>query len=553
LKQAHQELERKASDLAEANAQLRAQIDEREKAEEALRQAQKMETIGQLTGGVAHDFNNLLTIILGNLERMQRHLESDGDTAPLRAMASNAIQGAKRAATLTRSLLAFSRRQPLDPRPVDVNRLVATMSEMLRRTLGEQITIESVVAGGLWRTFVDLNQLENAILNLAVNARDAMPAGGKLTIETANAHLDARYAAAHPEVAPGQYVVLSITDTGAGMSKVVIEKAFEPFFTTKDVGHGTGLGLSQVYGFVKQSGGHIKIYSEIGQGTTVKIYLPRLLAEEEPERAETPDAPAAADPSETILVVEDDDGVREHSVTLLKDLGYRVLEAATGAAALELLDRHPDVVLLFSDVGLPGGMNGRQLADEARRRRPELRVLFTTGYARNAIVHDGRLDPGVHLVTKPFSSAELAQAVRELLDRRDGPQRILVVEDEFLVRMATVQALEELGFLVEEAGTATEAITKARHADGRIDAALIDLGLPDRKGDLLAAELRALHKHMPLVIATGYAQEVVRERFASDPLVGFLGKPFETREIAAVLQALRIRMPDEGSEDEPAM
>jgi CheY-like chemotaxis protein len=291
------------------------------------------------------------------------------------------------------------------------------MSDLLRRTLGEAIAIETVLAGGLWRTFADPNQLESAILNLAVNARDAMSEGGKLTIETANTYLDEAYAGAHHEVKPGQYVMIAVTDTGTGMSKETVAKAFEPFFTTKDIGKGTGLGLSQVYGFVKQSGGHVKIYSELGEGTTVRIYLPRYIAQDkEQEEAAAASVVPTGTYRETILVVEDDEDVRASSVESLRELGYRVLEAPNGVAALSVLEREPAVRLLFTDVGLPGGMNGRQLADEARRRRPELQMLFTTGYARNALVHHGRLDPGVELIVKPFTYAALAAKIRALLE-----------------------------------------------------------------------------------------------------------------------------------------
>ncbi|MBM3549224.1 MAG: response regulator [Alphaproteobacteria bacterium] len=403
-------------ELRERARQLQDQIVEREKAEDALRQIQKMETIGQLTGGVAHDFNNLLTIIIGNLDRLERRIDAKADAAELKKVAKFARIGADRAATLTKSLLAFSRRQPLDPKPLDANKLVSNMSDLLRRTLGEHITVQMVGGAGLWRTQADPNQLENAILNLAVNARDAMPEGGRLTIETANAYFDPHHAA-QAEVEPGQYIVIAVTDTGGGMTKEVAAQAFEPFFTTKDTSHGTGLGLSQVYGFVKQSGGHVQIYTELGQGTTVKIYLPRLTAEPEAEEVET--APDSVEGRhETILLVEDDPGVRENSAMMLQELGYRVIGASTGAETLQTLERNRQVALLFTDVGLPGSMNGRQLADEVRRRRPELPVLFTTGYARNAIVHDGRLDPGVHLVTKPFSYADLSTALRNLLEAR---------------------------------------------------------------------------------------------------------------------------------------
>jgi CheY-like chemotaxis protein len=375
-----------------------------------------MEAVGQLTGGVAHDFNNLLQIVVGNLELVQRNLPEDAPR--LRRSTQNAMEGARRAVTLTQRLLAFSRRQPLAPKPLEPNKLVSGMSELLARALGETIALETVLAGGLWRVEADPNQLEAAILNLAVNARDAMPAGGKLTIETSNTHLDHAYAQQNVEVAPGQYVVISVSDTGEGMDKAAAERAFEPFFTTKEVGKGTGLGLSQVYGFVKQSGGHVKIYSEVGEGTTVKLYLPRHVgtAEEETE-ADAGPAPAGA---ETVLVVEDDEDVRSYTVEVLRELGYRVLETANGPGALRILAL-PDtkVDLLFTDVVLPGGLNGEQLALQARDRWPSLKVLFTTGYARNAIVHQGRLDPGVQLVTKPFTYNELAARVRDVLD---GPQ-----------------------------------------------------------------------------------------------------------------------------------
>jgi len=385
--------------------------------EEALRQAQKMEAVGQLTGGVAHDFNNLLTVIGGNIETLQRRLPAD---SKLLRLTEAALRGTERAATLTHRLLAFSRRQPLDPKPVEPNRLVAGMSDLLRRTLGETIAVETVVGAGAWRIRCDPNQLESAILNLAVNARDAMPSGGKLTIETANSYVDEIYAAAQVEMSPGQYVVIAVTDTGTGMTPDVVEKAFEPFFTTKEVGQGTGLGLSQVYGFVKQSGGHIKIYSEPGQGTTIKLYLPRLPgAADESEAPGAPGVPPGGVRHETILVVEDDEDVRHYSVDQLRELGYDVLEAPDGPAALDLIEHHPEILLLFTDVALPGGLNGRQLAEAARSRRPQLKILFTTGYARNAIVHHGALDPDVELIGKPFTYANLAAKIRQVLDAKE--------------------------------------------------------------------------------------------------------------------------------------
>ena len=411
-------------------AKITRDLTERRAADERARQSQKMEGIGQLTGGVAHDFNNLLTIIIGNLETLQRNLSSpELDPARLRRSAEHAMRGARRAESLTQRLLAFSRQQPLEPKQIDLGRLVNGMSDLLRRTLGEQITVETVLDGGLWQVHADPNQLEIAILNLAVNARDAMPNGGKLTLESGNVHLDEKYASTQSEVVPGQYVLLAVTDSGCGMPPDVAAKAFDPFFTTKDIGHGTGLGLSQVYGFVKQSRGHAKIYSEVGQGTTVKLYLPRshtrVIAPEE----ESEETIARGALGEIILVVEDDADVRNYSCETIRELGYAVLEAETGRAGLQLLDSHPDIRLLFTDVGLPGGMTGRQLAEEARKRRPELKVLFTTGYARNAIVHDGRLDPGVQLITKPFTQAALGAKLRTIMDSARVPRRLLLVED----------------------------------------------------------------------------------------------------------------------------
>jgi PAS domain S-box-containing protein len=408
--------------LQALNATLEEQVGERTRElrerEEALRHAQKMEVIGQLTGGIAHDFNNLLQVVVGNLEILQRNLPEGA--ARLRRSADNAMNGAHRAATLTQRLLAFSRRQPLDPRPLSPNRLVSDMSELLHRTLGETIAVEAVLGAGLWTVDADANQLESAILNLAVNARDAMPNGGKLTIETANTRIDEAYALAQAEIVPGQYVVICVSDTGSGMGKDTLARAFEPFFTTKEPGKGTGLGLSMVYGFVKQSGGHVKIYSEVGHGTTVKIFLPRLIGGVEHEKPEEIAAVPEGTSDETILVVEDDDDVRAYSVEILRELGYRVIEAHDGPSALRLLEQQSRIDLLFTDVVLPGGVTGADLARDARGLRPGLRVLFTTGYARDAIVHHGRLDPGVHLITKPFAYADLAVKVRDVLDMRKG-------------------------------------------------------------------------------------------------------------------------------------
>jgi signal transduction histidine kinase/ActR/RegA family two-component response regulator len=397
-------------------AQLQAEVERRETAEEALRQSQKMEAVGRLTGGIAHDFNNHLTVISSNIELLQRRMPAGSES--LERLTNAAMSGVQRAATLTHRLLAFSRQQPLEPEPLDVGRLVTTMSDLLRRTLGEDIAIETVLASGLWQTRVDANQLENVLLNLAVNARDAMPIGGKLTIETANACLDAAYAAAHTEVTAGQYVMLAVTDTGTGMTPEVMSKVFEPFFTTKPLGQGTGLGLSMIYGFVKQSGGHVAIDSEPGHGSAVKVYLPCFVhpdAKPEPALREAT-APHRRSDGETILVVEDDEAVRRSSVEALREMGYAVLEAGDAMEGVRLIVDQAGIDLLFTDVGLPGGVNGRTLADAARRAQPSLKVLFTTGYTGNAARHQGVLDHNVHFIAKPFNLSALAAKVREVLD-----------------------------------------------------------------------------------------------------------------------------------------
>jgi PAS domain S-box-containing protein len=404
-------------ELAEANARLVAEIQERERVENALRQSQKMEAVGQLTGGLAHDFNNLLAGISGSLELMQTRL-NQGRTDELHRYMQAAAQSTSRAAALTHRLLAFSRRQTLDPKTVDGNRLVSSMEDLIRRTIGPAIHLEVVLSGGLWTILCDPNQLESALLNLAINARDAMPDGGRLTIETSNAWLDDAYTATQQDLRPGQYIAISVTDTGTGMSAPVMARAFDPFFTTKPIGQGTGLGLSMVYGFVKQSDGHIRIYSEINQGTTMRLYLPRHwsgLKSDAPEELGN-----VADPVQTIgsvLVVDDEAVVRMLVTDVLEDLGYVVAEAEDGREGLQILRGPARIDLLVTDVGLPGGMNGRQLADAARTMRPDLRVLFITGYAENAAVGNGHLDPGMEVMTKPFALEALAIKIRSMIAR----------------------------------------------------------------------------------------------------------------------------------------
>jgi len=408
------ELELAQAALRATNEKLSAEITEREKVEDQLRQVQKMEALGQLTGGIAHDFNNMLAVIIGALNIMQRRMDKGDNNVG--EFLKAAIDGAMRGGSLTQRLLAFARKQVLEPRALDANKLVSGMSDLVRRTLGETIQTEVVLAGGLWRVHVDAHQLETVILNLVVNARDAMPDGGKLTIETANAHLDEGYVGRHLDIPPGQYVLLCVSDTGAGMPADVLAKAFEPFFTTKGQGKGTGLGLSQVYGFVRQSGGHVKIYSEPGEGATVKIYLPRHHgASEDVAPVKDGEPFPRAKPGETILVVEDEAAVRALTAEGLRDLGYTVLAAENGAEALSLLERNPGITLLFTDIVMPN-MNGRQLSDEALKRKPGLKVLYTTGYTRNAVVHNGTLDPGVRLIGKPFTLEQLALTVRDVLD-----------------------------------------------------------------------------------------------------------------------------------------
>ncbi|WP_426440973.1 response regulator [Bradyrhizobium genosp. P] len=522
-------------------------VSARKAAEERLRHTAKMEAVGLLTAGIAHDFNNLLTVVLGNLESAQRRFKI-ADPALLSAL-ENATRGARQAAKLTEKLLAFARRKPLEPQVLDVNVLVSGMSDLLQRTLGEQIVVRTRLIKDPWSVEIDPTELEAAIINLAVNARDAMPSGGQLVIETDNAEIEAVSAMTDIDVVAGSYVLITVTDTGTGMTPDVLQQVFEPFFTTKTGGRGTGLGLSQVYGFVKQSGGHVRLYSEPGIGTSAKLYLPKVLDAAAPTWAPVAEPIATAGAphgkqGEMVLVVEDEADVRRYTVDSLRELGYRVFEAIDGASALDILARENDICLLFTDLGLPGGMDGRVLAERARAIRASIQILMTTAYAAGALVHEGRLDAEIELLNKPFSYSELATRIRELLDRQKEQReiRILVVEDEFLLQMFVADTLADAGCVSIEAASASEGWAKFRAEQHGLAGAIIDLGLPDRRGDELIADIRVVQPDLPIVLATGYADESVRTRFAQDDRLAVLSKPFNPEELLAALRRFGIRV-----------
>lgn len=542
--------------LQQLNDQLETRVAEeigvRRQAEAALQQAHRMEAIGQLTGGVAHDFNNLLQVISGNLHLLAKDVAGN-ERAEQRVQ--NALSGVSRGAKLASQLLAFGRRQPLEPKVINVGRFVRALDDMLRRALGEEIEIETTVAGGLWNTFVDPSQVENAILNLAINARDAMNGRGRLTVEVGNAFLDSDYASAHPDVQAGQYVMLAVTDTGSGMSREVIDKAFEPFFSTKAEGQGTGLGLSMVYGFAKQSGGHAKIYSEIGHGTTVKLYLPRVHESEDAvvERDERPIVRG----SETILVVEDDEEVRATAVEMLSDLGYRVLKAADAASALAIVESGVAIDVLFSDVVMPGPLRSPELARKAQERLPGIAVLFTSGYTENAIVHGGRLDEGVNLLPKPYTREALARKIRHVLDQKGHtnskpseasasarrepapkapapakPLAVLLVEDEELILINSADMLRELGHTVFEANSGEEALTVI--GSSKVDVLITDVELPGISGIELADKTRSLNPAIGVVFATGKDKLPNHSRHNNSSAV-LLRKPYDADALAQCL------------------
>lgn len=513
-------------------------VSERRAMEDRMRHAAKMEAVGRLTAGIAHDFNNILTVVLGNLESAKRH--AGREDGALMSMLDNATRGAQQAVLLTSKLLAFARRKPLEFRRVDLSELIASMSNLLQRTLGENIAIRTEIQPELWAVEVDPTELESGILNLAVNARDAMPNGGELVIATENIDLT-RDEWNESDSPAGPHVKISVTDTGTGMTPEVLNRVFEPFFTTKADGRGTGLGLSQIYGFVKQSGGYVTLASELNVGTRVDIFLPKAIScpDRTPlhveQRTEFEAIPRARN-GETVLAVEDDEDVRATTVASLRELGYNVFEAADAGAALEMLQDDVRFDLLFTDLGLPGRMNGKMLADRARALYPDLKVLITTAYAGDVLIREGRLDPEVELLSKPFSSAALGMRIRGLLDSGSPPPgRVLLVEDEFLLHLFFTDMLSESGFAVDVAANFKEAAAKARSGIGDLVGAVVDLGLPDRPGDELVAELRAMYPNLPVVLTTGYADEDIRKRFSAVKGVQLLTKPFNAKELMAAL------------------
>jgi signal transduction histidine kinase/DNA-binding response OmpR family regulator/type II secretory pathway pseudopilin PulG len=554
-------VEARTSELAQANLQLTAEIEQRAKVEAMLTQAQKMEAIGNLTGGVAHDFNNLLQVIGGNLQLLGRDVAGN---AKAERRVENAMAGVARGSHLAAQLLAFGRRQPLQPKVVNIGRLIRSMDDLLRRSLGEAIEVETIITGGLWNTLVDPTNVENAILNLAINSRDAMDGQGHLTIEAGNAFLDDAYAASHADVVAGQYVQVSVTDTGSGMTREVLDQVFEPFFSTKPEGKGTGLGLSMVYGFVKQSGGHVKVYSEPGQGTTIKLYLPRSTqAEDMPVES---DSGPIVGGSETVLVVEDDDAVRETVIALLGELGYHVLKAPDAQSALTVIESGVAIDLLFTDVVMPGALRSPELARKAKERLPGLSVLFTSGYTENAIVHGGRLDVGVNLLSKPYTREQLARKIRQVLtldgklpSQNSQPQTgdgqpqpnpdsqaqtqaastgksgltVLVCEDDAIIRMDTADMLQDLGHITIEAENGQTAFDIA--SSRQIDILLTDVGLPDISGTELARRIRVLKPDLAIIFATGREQV---EGFDNAARTALLKKPYQFDQLERIVGSI---------------
>ncbi len=520
-----------------ATAHWAAEVERREAAEAALRQAQKLEAIGQLTGGVAHDFNNLLTVIVGNLDLIERRADRPDE---VRSMAASALAAAARGERLTQHLLAFARRQALRPQVVDVNRLIVDLMPLVRRAVGERIAVEAQIDPALAHCRIDINQCETAILNLAVNARDAMPDGGRLAIATRNVRLEAP----DGDLAPGDYVAIAVADTGIGIPPEVLPHVFEPFFTTKDVGKGSGLGLSQIYGFARQSGGQVRIDSTVGHGTAVTLRLPRTA-----ERAGAQSTPSAqperlAGDGEVVLVVEDDEDVRTLAARSLRDLGYTVITAPDGPSAVGILRSERRIDALFTDVVMPNGMTGTALAHEARQLRPGIGVLLTSGYTAQALEEHG-LERSHLLLRKPYREAELAAMIREVLRSQEvmttGPAhalRILLVEDDALVRIVAAATLADLGHAVTEAGDGEDALRRLEHG-GDFDVLITDLGLPGMDGCTLATHVRELAPGIAVVLATGYADRADDARRDAGADCISLAKPYGRAELERALAAVR--------------
>lgn len=527
---------------SELEARVQQALAERDAAQAQLLHAQKMEAIGKLTGGVAHDFNNLLQIVGGSLELLARDVEGNHRA---KHRVDMAMSGVERGARLAQQLLAFSRRQALNPRPCNLQRLVNGLEEMLHRTLGEQILLKVTAPQGLWECLVDEAQIENAILNLAINARDAMPDGGRLLIELGNTQVAEGQTGQSGELTAGDYVMIAVTDTGCGIPPDLVERIYEPFFTTKEMGKGTGLGLSMVYGLMKQSGGHVSVYSEVGVGTTFKLYLPRTLDHEVERPASLNDEVVGG--SETILVVEDDDDVRATVTALLRELGYQVLVARDAAAGTAILESGTELDLLFTDVVMPGPVSSRELARRASELMPNIAILFTSGYTENGIVHSGRLDDGVDLLSKPYPRNVLARRIRQSLDSRgkraetsqppygltQAAMRVLLVEDEPLIAMAAADMLSDCGHEVVEAATASAAMRELEQ--GSFDCILLDLGLPDVRGEDVAIAILARWPQQRIVIVSGYDPDAVADLRHVAHRVVFLKKPYQRVALEQVL------------------
>jgi signal transduction histidine kinase/DNA-binding response OmpR family regulator len=519
--------------LKDSQEQLLQRTRQLEQSQAALHQAQKLEAIGQLTGGVAHDFNNVLQIISGNLQLMH---ERDGANDMQTRRIEAAMSAVERGASLASQLLAFARQQPLQPVVVELAGLIGNMHRMVHRTLGDDIDVSTIVADGLWNSLVDPSQFETAILNLVINARDAMDGHGRLRLEASNVVLDDAYAAAHPDVRAGEYVRIAVSDTGCGMPPELINRVFEPFFTTKRPGQGTGLGLSMAYGFVQQSGGHIDIESHVGEGTTVTVYLPRSTGEVAPLPA-APDGDVVGG-SESILVVEDDHALCDTVVAMLAGLGYRVAQAHDALSALRMLEGGARFDLMFSDVVMPGPMRATELAERAKALLPEIEVLYTSGYAENAIAHGGHLDAGVSLLSKPYRHEQLARRMRQMLDERAAraaaredasPPRVLMVEDNADLLDLTMMMLSELGHDSVGVGSAEEAL--ALMEKERFGMLVTDVTLPRMSGIELARRVRGRHPDMPIVIASGYGRSDELDGLS----VSYLKKPYQLAELESVV------------------